>query len=129
MAYQIPLRYIKVSDNVAICATRIVAMMSTQTRQARETMKQEKINKNYVNGSGRLPAKTVIVLDNGTVVSSPLSIAILMQRIEKSNSKSLAPINGRTTRRMRVYDVIDEEPDENDVEFKDASTDIDEEEE
>lgn len=129
MAYQIPLRYIKVSDNVAICATRIVAMMSTQTRQARETMKQEKMNKNYVNGSGRLPAKTVIVLDNGTVVSSPLSIAILMQRIEKSNSKALAPINGRTTKRMRVYDVIDEEPDENDVEFKDASTDIDEEEE
>jgi len=108
MGYMLPLRFIEVSKQPAlsICATRIVAMMSTELYQARRTIHDEKKAGTLINGCGRDAAKTAIFLDNGSVVSSPKSISVLMNSIEKSNAKAYA----KSTARLRVYDVYDEEP-------------------
>ena len=89
MAYQLPLRYIKVSNEVAICATRIVTMISTDLHQARELIKREKAAKTLVNACGRTAAKTAVILDNGTVISSPYSVNILMRKIEEIDTKGV----------------------------------------
>jgi len=108
MGYMLPLRFIKVSTKpiVAICATRIVAMMSTDIYQARRTIHDEKKKGALVNACGTNAAKTAILLDNGAVVSSPLTIPMLMNALEKSNIKASA----KNTARLKVYDVYDEEP-------------------
>ncbi len=114
MGYMLPLRFIKVSNkrsdvkqfDVAICATRIVAMMSTDIYQARRTVTAEKKAGSLINACGTSATKTAIFLDNGAVVASPLSIPVLLNSIEKANSKAGA----KQTYRMKVYDVVDEDP-------------------
>lgn len=125
MGYIIPLRFIKVSNkrtdekqfDVALCATRIVAMMSTELYQARRTISNEKKSGTLINACGTRAAKTAIFLDNGAVVASPLSVSVLMNAIEKSNTKA-AP--GQTVR-LKVYDVEDEEPRDDDEEVTEIS--------
>lgn len=133
MGYSLPLRYIKVSNkrtdikqfDVAICATRIIALMSTEIYQARRTIRDEKKAGTLINACGTQAAKTAIFLDNGSVVASPLSIPVIMNAIEKSNTKATA---GQTVR-LKVYDVEDEKPNEQDEVDSEMSAvyDIDEE--
>ena len=134
MGYMLPLRFIKVSNkrsdkkqfDVAICATRIVAIMSTDIYQARRTVASEKKAGSLINACGNLATKTAIFLDNGAVVASPLSVQNLMRAIEKSNSKAKT----KDTVRLRVYDVDDEDPQpELDEEVDEASTYYEDEEE
>ena len=102
MGYMLPLRFIKVSNkrtdikqfDVAICATRIVAMMSTDIYQARRTVTAEKKAGSLINACGTAATKTAIFLDNGAVVASPLSIPVLLNSIERANSKANHPVEG-----------------------------------
>ena len=109
MGYMLPLRFITVSKSprVAICATRIVTMMSTDIYQARRTIHDEKKSGTLINACGNNAAKTAILLDNGAVVASPLTISVLLNSVEKSNEKG----NAKNSARLRVYDVYDEEAD------------------
>lgn len=125
MGYIVPLRFIRISqrrsDNrqfdVAICATRIVAVMSTQISQARKTIAEERKNGTLINGCGLVKAKTAIFMDNGSVVSSPLTVKKIMSLIEKANEKA----GTRLDKRMRVYDVYDNDPNEEDDEVEDIA--------
>ena len=125
MGYTLPLRFIKVSKkrndtkqfDVAICATRIVAMMSTDIYQARRTISDEKKAGTLINAAGINAAKTAIILDNGAVVASPLTVPVLMNAIAKSNEKGAK----KTSARMRVFDVYDNEPEEDDEYIDDIS--------
>lgn len=118
MGYQLPLKFIKISTNygetgqfdVAVCATRIVAIMSTDTYQARRTVKEEKKAGTLINAAGRSAVKSVIFLDNGSVCASPLTVQRLLTAIERSNYKTADPKRANATVRLKVYDVVDEEP-------------------
>lgn len=126
MGYIIPLRFIRIShkrsDNrqfdVAICATRVVAIMSTEVYQARKAITDERKNGTLINGCGLAKAKSAIFLDNGTVVSSPMTVKRLMAMIDKSNERA----NSKLDKRMRVYDVYDGEADEEDEDTDDIGT-------
>ena len=129
MGYMVPLRFVRISqkhsDNrqfdVSICATRIVAIMSTEIYQARKTISDERKAGTLINGCGQAKAKSAIFLDNGSVVSSPLSVKRLMTLIEKSSSKA----NSRVDKRMKVYDVYDKEIDKDDEEVDDMTAEYD----
>ena len=118
MGYTIPLRFVKVSNkrndnkqfDVAICATRIVALMSTEIYQARRTITAEKKAGTLINAAGTEKARTAIFLDNGSVIASPLSVRRLMTLIEKSNTKA----DASRSKRMEVFSVYDEEPEDED---------------
>ena len=97
--------------------------MSTQIYQARKTLSDERKNGTLINACGLAKAKSAIFMDNGQVVSSPLSVKRLMAMIEKSNERA----GTRLDKRMRVYDVYDGDPDEEDEETNDASGYYDEE--
>ena len=132
MAYMLPLRFIKVSNkrndvkqfDVSICATRIVALMSTDIYQARRTLRDEKKAGTLLNACGTQAAKTVIFLDNGSVLASPLSVSVIMNSIEKSNQKAGA----RQQARLKVYDVYDSEPSPEEDEYDEMTYEDDEEE-
>lgn len=110
---------------MSICATRIVAMMSTEAYQARRTIKDEKRAGTLINAAGRDAVKTAIFLDNGSVVASPLTIQRLMTAIEKSNAKGVKPPS--ETVRIRVYDAVDDDPDpERDEEYKEVTAEEEE---
>lgn len=125
MGYTVPLRFIRISNkrsdnrqfDVSICATRIVAIMSTDIYQARKALADERKKGELINGCGLVKAKSAIFLDNGTVVSSPMSVRRLMAMIEKSNEKA----GTRLDKRMRVFDVYDGEPNEEDEVVDDVS--------
>lgn len=110
--YQLPLRFIKVSADVAICATRVVALMSTASFQARETIKREKKAGTLINASGRETTKTAVFLDNGTIIASPMTVNRILSSIERSNAKSVNGSKANETKRLKVYEAIDEEPDD-----------------
>lgn len=130
MGYTIPLRFIRIarkrSDSrqfdVAIPATRIVAIMSTEIYQARKTISDERKNGTLINGCGLSKAKSAIVLDNGSVVSSPLSVNKLLSIINESGDK----INSKISKRMRVMDIYDPEPEDDEEEISDVSAEYDE---
>lgn len=112
---------------MAVCATRIVAIMSTAAHQARETIKTEKRNGTLINACGRRPAESAVFLDNGTVIASPLTVNRILGAIERSNAKQVNQIKANKTRRLKVYDVIDEDPDfTDDSESLDMSVDYNE---
>lgn len=131
MGYTLPLRFIKVSANrsdnrqfdVSICATRIVAMMSTDIYQARKTISDERKNGTLINAAGLTKAKTAIFMDNGSVISSPLSVGRLMAAIEKSNEVA----STKKSRRMKIYELEDPEPEEEDEWTEEASSYYDDE--
>ena len=120
MAYTLPVNFVKVSvgrsDNkqsdVAVCITRIVAMMSTEIYQARKTVAAEKKAGTLINAAGIEKTKTAIFLDNGSVIASPLSVNRLLTQIHKANVKADAYI----TNKIKVYDVPHHEEDTEDYE-------------
>lgn len=123
--YQLPLRFIKLSQEVAVCATRIVAIMDTVSFQARETIKTERKNGTLINACGRRPAETAVFLDNGTVVASPYSVTRILNAIERSNAKKISHTQTNETRRLKVYEAVDEDPDpEMDEEYDEMSADL-----
>jgi len=129
MGYTIPLRFIRISNkrsdnrqfDVAVCATRIVAIMSTEIYQARKIISDERKNGTLLNGCGLTKAKSAIFFDNGAIASSPLSVKRLLALIDKSNEKA----GTRLDKRMRVFDVYDSEPSEDDEETDDLGTSFD----
>lgn len=85
--------------------------MSTNSYQARETLKQEKKTGSLINAAGREKALAAVYLDNGTVIASPYTVRVLMNAVERSNRKALKPPKGAyETRRLRVWDAVDEAP-------------------
>ena len=118
MGYWLPLNFVKVSvgrsDNrqadVAVCATRIVAIMSTDIYQARKTIASEKKNGTLINAAGTNKAKSAVFLDNGTVVSSPLTVKRLMTLIKRANE---AP-SAKESQEVKAYDVDTEDVGEDD---------------
>ena len=64
-------------------------MMSTDAYQAREIIKQEKANKTLINGCGKKPAKTVLIMDNGAVATSPSTMGRLCRMISEANQKRI----------------------------------------
>lgn len=126
--YQLPLRFVKLSPEVAVCATRIVAVMDTASFQARETIKTERKNGTLINACGRRPAETAVFLDNGTVVASPLSVNRILGAIERSNAKQTNATKANETKRLKVYEAVDEDPNpELDEEVDEVSIDMDDE--
>ena len=126
--YQLPLRFIRLSPEVAVCATRIVAVMDTASFQARETIKTERKNGTLINACGRKPAETAVFLDNGTVIASPLTVTRIMSAIERSNAKQSNPTKANETKRLKVYEAVDEDPNpELDEEVDEVSVDMDDE--
>jgi hypothetical protein len=70
--------------------------MSTDIYQARKTIQREKQKGTLINACGTDKAQTAIFIDNGSVVSSPLSINVLMNAIERANYLT-KPIRRRVT--------------------------------
>ena len=125
--YQLPLKFIEVSPDVAICATRVVAIMSTKAYQARETIKAERKAGTLINGCGNRGAESCIFLDNGSVVSSPYKIKRLLKKIDKATDKGAKGTKFKNSDLVNAEE--DEEPDEIDRKIDEMLRDIDEEEE
>lgn len=109
MGYMLPLKFIRVSDQMSICATRIVAIMSTKAYQARRLIKSEKQADTLLNASGKSAVRTAIILDNGAVVASPYSIQKLLTNISKADAKSSNAKTVRLSNGLKLYDVIPDE--------------------
>jgi len=84
--------------------------MSTHSYQARRTFAEQKKQGTLLNAAGHRPVETIVYLDNGVVVASPLSVQRILTAIEKSNSKSLKSQKASQTVRLKVYDACDEDP-------------------
>lgn len=129
MGYLVPLRFVKVSigrsDNtqfdVAVCATRIVAIMSTDIYQARKTIAAEKKNGTLINAAGKNKVKSAVFLDNGSVIASPLSVKRIMSLIDKANNRE----DSLQTKKVKVYEKedTDDEIPFDDMEDEDVSGD------
>ena len=122
MGYYLPLKFFKVGPDCAICATRVTAIMSTKTYQAREAIKAERRAHTLINAAGRGMVKAAIFLDNGSVVASPLSVKTLMNSIERAGGKRVNK-NDRVSENVKVYeakvadfDDLEEYEEEEDVE-------------
>lgn len=81
--------------------------MSIGSYQARRTVTEERKAGTLVNAAGKQAVQSVIFLDNGTVIASPMSVNRLLTAIERSNFKQAGT---KFSRRLKVYDVEDEKP-------------------
>ena len=112
--YQLPLKFIRVAPDLCVCATRVVAIMGIKMYQAKQTLKQERKAGTLINGAGRAAVKAILILDNGSVVSSPFSFTKLMNDLDKAISR--VPGSDRISgSKVRAYDVgveVEEEQEE-----------------
>lgn len=134
MGYSLPLKFIKVSTkrkqadgraknfDVAICATRIVAIMSAEINQAKKAIANEKKAGTLINACSLAAAKSVVILDNGAVVASPLSVGVILRSIERSATKGEPRGN---ISKYKVYDVYEKDEDEIEEAEADAIEDDD----
>lgn len=99
----VPLRMVQVAPHTAICATRIITIMSTNAYQARRCLKQEKDAGRLINACGRDAAKSVIFMDNGAVVSSPVTVQTLMRRMALLDDEA-AERNANASRFIKTYE-------------------------
>lgn len=119
--YQVPLRFINVSDNVVVCATRITAIMSTDLHQARETLKAERKSNTLINACGADKALSAVFLDNGAVVASSYSVNKLIRLIGKENNKESATISKAKKTKINTYELsIDNSENESEEENNDC---------
>lgn len=127
MGYLLPLNFVKVSvgrsDNkqfdVAVCATRIVAIMSAEIYQARKTIASEKKNGTLINAAGINKVKSAVFLDNGSVIASPLTVRRLMTLIERANNWQ----DTLRSKKVKVYDVPEDTEDDDTPDFEDEEDD------
>lgn len=105
----LPLKFIRVSEQMSICATRIVAIMSTHAYQARRLIREEKAADTLLNAAGRDKVRSAIILDNGAVVASPFSIGQLLNNISKADAKKTNAKKIRLDAGVKMYDVIPDE--------------------
>lgn len=76
--------------------------MSTDSYQARQTLKAEKKAGTLINAAGRAKTLSAIYLDNGTVVSSPLTVQRLLTAIDKANAKEFSTRDTRHSDSIQV---------------------------
>lgn len=109
MSYVIPLRFINLSDKVAVCATRIVTIMSVDIKKVRAKLVEERKKGTLINCCGfQQAAKSVAILDNGTMFASPYRVQTLLNRISSSNDSD--SYIRKSKQRLRAYDVLVEAP-------------------
>lgn len=133
--YQIPLRFIRISKNVAVCATRIIMMIDATVpgSYGHNLLRAERREGRLLDATAHEKRRTAIILDNGLVIASARTVPEMMRRIELSNTKQTTARMRSRTKRMLVYptedkkdafSVVDEDPNpEIDIDYTDASTD------
>lgn len=133
--YQIPLRFIRISKNVTVCATRIVMMIDSTVvgSYGFNLLRTERREGRLIDATAHEKRRTAIILDNGLVIASARTVQELMRRVELSNTKQTTAKLRNRTKRMMVYPtedredayaVVDEDPNpEIDIDYKDMSTD------
>ena len=103
--------------------------MSTRAYQARRLIAEQRKAGTLLNAAGHRTVESILILDNGVVIASPLTVKRLLTAIEKSNSKSVKTNVASETVRLKVYDACDEDPlPFEDEDVSEMSTDLDEEE-
>ena len=94
---------------MAICATRIVAIMSTRAFQARKLLKQEKRSGTLLNASGREATRAAIIMDNGVVVASPVSVGRILKNIAMAGPKGVHAKREHLSTGVKLLDLIPDE--------------------
>lgn len=96
--------FVEVSPDLSVCATRIVAIMSTNSFQARETIKAERKAGTLINGAGNQAAHACVFLDNGSVISSHYTVSQIMRLIRRANAKAVKNKGVYSTERVKVVE-------------------------
>ena len=103
--------------------------MSTRAYQARRLIAEQRKAGTLLNAAGHRTVESILILDNGVVIASPLTVKRLLTAIEKSNSKSVKTNVASETVRLKVYAACDENPlPFEDEDVSEMSTDLEEEE-
>ena len=84
--------------------------MSTRSYQARRIITEQKKAGTLLNAAGHKAVESILILDNGAVIASPMSVRRILTAVEKSNSKSTKSMKASETVRLKVYDACDEDP-------------------
>ena len=108
MGYMLPLKFIRVSEHMSICATRIVAIMSYKSYVCKRLVKDERAAGTLLNAAGRDKIRSAIVLDNGTVVASSFDVGRLLTNIDHAGRKRTDSKVARVSSAIKVYDAIDD---------------------
>lgn len=115
MSYIIPLVFIRVSPHMSVCATRINAMISTDTLVGRRIIKEERRARTLLNGAGKDPVKTAVIMDNGTIIASSYTVKTLERNIVAANNKVLG-VKRSYRKHAKIIHEEDIVPDQEDLE-------------
>lgn len=109
MGYMLPLKFIRVSENMAICATRIVAIMSMKSYVCKKIVKDERSAGTLLNAAGHDAVKSAIILDNGTVVASSFDPSRILTNIDRAGMKRTDSPAVRVSSAIKVYDAVEDD--------------------
>lgn len=69
-----------IGENNMINTGHVMCIVVFGTENTRRMVREAKRNKMYINASGRLATRSIIIMDNGQLVASPVSPRSLMKR-------------------------------------------------
>ena len=91
MAYFVPLKYALIGKGIAVCVTRIVTLLSMDAHMTQKLYKKEKLANTLINASGRDKTRSLVVMDNGSVIGTNYSVSRLLKAIENASEKYVNP--------------------------------------
>ena len=109
MGYMLPLKFIRVSEHMAICATRIVAIMSYKSYVCKRLIKDERTAGTLLNAAGREKVRSAIVLDNGTVIASPFDAGRILTNINHAGLKRTDSKKVKVSSAIKVFEAMDDD--------------------
>ena len=109
MGYTIPLKFIRISENMSICATRILCILDMNTAQARRILREEKDGNTLLKATGPRAAASLVIMDNGIVITSPFTMGRILANIASASSKKPYKKDISLGQSLRIYDVYPDE--------------------
>lgn len=105
-----------IGEQNMINTAHVLCVIVPGTESTRRMVREAKRTKSYINASGRRTTKSIIVMDNGQLVSSPVTPRMLLRRF---NAERLSTID-RLEKRINMGLIGSDWDDDDEEEDRDA---------
>ena len=75
------LKFVSMGHGHVICANKIWAVVRTDTAQSKRLIRNAKLEGSYFDWTARRPMKSILLLDDGSIIGSCFSVTTIYNRL------------------------------------------------
>lgn len=102
MSNYVPLRFIKVGPDFSVPIHRIVGISEITSYSTQQLIAEQKKNKTLISATKKFRTKCVVILDNGTVITSPYTMSTITKKINEMQTYDINNDNIKITKKSKT---------------------------